>query len=232
MVRENGAVAASNRKALELFAPIAGNYERWATVLSLGQDPRWRRLMVAGLQLPPEARVLDVAAGTGAITRLLESNGARVVACDQSIDMLRVAKLRGATVVLGTAGDLPFPEESFDAVTFGYLLRYVDPGAAMRELVRVLRPGGRIGMVEFGRPRGIWGPLWWLYTRLVLPVAGAALSPGWRTVGSFLGPSIDAFDDQFPQSRLVDVWQAAGLGEVRVARPSVGGGLIMWARKP
>lgn len=223
--------ATPNRKALELFAPIAPNYERWAAVLSLGQDPRWRRSMVAGLKLPPQATVLDVAAGTGAITRLLEARGTRVIAFDQSIEMLGVARRRGATAVRGTAEHLPFPDASFDCLTFGYLLRYVDPAAAMRELVRVLRPGGEIGMVEFGRPGGIWGPLWWLYTRLVLPIAGATLSSGWREVGSFLGPSIDAFHRQFPDGRLAEVWRSAGLTEVRVGRRSLGGGLIMWARK-
>jgi len=231
-VRENGAVSATpNRKARELFAPIAGNYERWAAILSLGQDPRWRKLMVAGLKLPPQARALDVAAGTGAITRLLESKGARVVAFDQSIEMLGVAQRRGATVVLGTAEHLPFPDASFDGVTFGYLLRYVDPGVALRELVRVLRPGGEVGMVEFGRPTGVWGPLWLLYTRLVLPSAGATIGSGWRQAGSFLGPSIDAFHSQLSHDQLIEVWQSAGLAEVRVARRSLGGGLIMWARK-
>jgi len=187
--------------------------------------------MIAGLQLPPRASVLDVAAGTGAITRLLESKGARVVAFDQSIEMLGLAQQRGATVVLGTAEHLPFPDASFDGVTFGYLLRYVDPSMALREFVRVLRPGGEIGMVEFGRPTGAWGPLWLLYTRLVLPSAGAMIGSGWRKVGSFLGPSIDAFHGQFSREQLIELWQSAGLAEVRVTRPSLGGGLIMWARK-
>ena len=223
--------AIPSRKALELFAPIAANYERWAAILSLGQDPRWRKLMIAGLQLPPQASVLDVAAGTGAITRLLESKGARVVAFDQSIEMLGMAQRRGATVVVGTAEHLPFPDASFDGVTFGYLLRYVDPSMALREFVRVLRPGGEIGMVEFGRPAGAWGPLWLLYTRLVLPSAGAMIGSGWRKVGSFLGPSIDTFHGQFSREQLIELWQSAGLAEVRISRPSLGGGLVMWARK-
>ena len=216
---------------MELFAPIAGTYERWAAVLSLGQDPRWRSSMVAGLRLPGKATVLDVAAGTGAITRLLEARGARVIAFDQSIEMLGVARRHGATVVPGTAEHLPFADASFDAVTFGYLLRYVDPSAAMAELVRVLRPGGEIGMVEFGRPRGIWAPSWWLYTRLLLPSAGAMIGSGWREVAAFLGPSIDAFHRRFPHDRLTQAWQSAGLDEVRIVRRSLGGGLIMWAQK-
>lgn len=231
-MREDGLVTEiRQRTAKELFAPIAGNYDRWSAVLSLGQDPRWRASMVAGIRLRRRATVLDVAAGTGAITRLLEARGARVIALDQSIEMLRVARRSGATVVPGTAVQLPFRDASFDGVTFGYLLRYVDPGAALTELVRVLRPGGEIGMVEFGRPRGVWGPWWWSYTRLVLPTAGAIIGSGWREVGLFLGPSIDAFHRQFPDERLAGAWQSAGLTEIRVARPSLGGGLIMWARK-
>ncbi len=229
---ENDTVtAAQGRKAIGLFAPIANNYERWAAVLSLGQDPRWRTTMVAKLRLPAGARVLDVAAGTGAITRLLEERGARVIAFDQSAEMLGIARQRGATAVLGTAEQLPFPDGSFDAVTFGYLLRYVDPAVALGELARVLRPGGEIGMVEFGRPNGFWRPFWWLYTRLVLPSAGAMIGSGWREVGSFLGPSIDRFYRLFPHRRLAEVWESAGFAEVQVARRSLGGGIIMWARK-
>lgn len=219
------------RTARELFAPIAGNYERWATILSLGQDPRWRRRMVADLEMPPGAFVLDVAAGTGAITRLVEARGARVVALDQSVEMLKSAQRRGATVVRGTAEHLPFRDASFDAVTFGYLLRYVDPGVAMAELARVAWAGGEIGMVEFGRPRGFWAPWWWLYTRIVLPGAGAIIGSGWREVGSFLGPSIDAFHQKFAGDELVNLWQSAGLFAVRVRRLSLGGGLVMWGRK-
>ncbi|MSQ36364.1 MAG: methyltransferase domain-containing protein [Dehalococcoidia bacterium] len=219
--------------AFELFAPIAGSYERWATVLSLGQDPRWRGELVARLELPRSARVLDVATGTGTITRLLERRGARVVATDQSAQMLARARAGGATTVLGTAEQLPFASASFDAVTFSYLLRYVQsPAACMAELVRVLRPGGTIGMLEFGRPRGPWGPWWRVYTRLVLPAAGAVIGSGWGRVGAFLGPSIDAFHAAYPPATLAALWTAVGLVDVRMARRSLGGGLLMWARRP
>ena len=223
--------AAADRKATALFAPLARSYERWATILSLGQDPRWRRAMVAGMALPPHARVLDVAAGTGAITRLVEARGMRVIALDQSIEMLRSARRRGATVVHATAGHLPFPDASFDGLTFGYLLRYVEPAVTMRELVRVLRPGGQLAMVEFGRPSGFWRPWWSLYTRVVLPAAGMAIGSGWRQAGAFLGPSIDAFHRQFPGDQLADLWRSAGLTAVRTSRRSLGGGLIMWAQR-
>src|SRR5947199_998195 len=89
------------------------------------------------------------------------------------------------------ARSLPFDDEEFDALTFTYLLRYVDdPAATMRELARVVKPGGTIAMQEFGLPGGLWRPLWELYVRVGLPLAGAVVSPAWREVGSFLGPSL------------------------------------------
>ena len=221
------------RTAQAIFAPLAHNYQRWSSVLSLGQDPRWREEMVGRLVLSDQARVLDVAAGTGLITRRVKSRGREVISVDQSLGMLQLAKVRGATVVLATAEALPFPDASFDALTFSYLLRYLDDiESGMRELVRVLRPGGTMGMVEFGRPRGVWGPPWVLYTRVALPAAGALIGREWREVGSFLGPSIDALHRRFPAEGLADLWRKAGLTEVRVARRSLGGGLIMWGRKP
>ncbi len=215
-----------------LFAALAPNYERWSALLSLGQDPRWRGRLVEGLGLQPAARVLDVAAGTGLITRLLEAHEHEVVALDLSGEMLGNARRSGATAVLATAEALPFPDATFDGLTFGYLLRYVtDPWATMRELARVVRPGGMIGMVEFGRPRGVWGPLWRLYTRVVLPLAGLLAGPAWTRVGRFLGPSIDRFHRRFPGDDIAALWAGAGLTDVRIARPSLGGGLIVWARR-
>ena len=124
------------------------------------------------------------------------------------------------------------PTPAFDIVTFGYLLRYVgDVGDCMTEISRALRPGGRVGMVEFGRPRGIWRPLWWLYTRLVLPVAGVLAGDGWPEVGRFLGPSIEEFADRYPPDQLASIWESAGLSGVRFERLSLGGGLVMWADK-
>lgn len=222
----------SGTRVHRLFAPIAPNYDRWSAVLSLGQDPRWRSEMVDRLDLPPGARVLDVAAGTGLITRLLEQRGHEVVALDLVPAMLHHARRHGARAVLATAEALPFPDATFDGLTFGYLLRYVrDPLGTMRELARVVRPGGPIGMVEFGRPHGIWGSPWWLYTRVGLPVVGALAGPGWPRVGRFLGPSIDAFHRRHPPSALRHCWEQAGIMDVHVERRSLGGGLLMWGRR-
>jgi demethylmenaquinone methyltransferase/2-methoxy-6-polyprenyl-1,4-benzoquinol methylase len=189
--------------------------------------------MVARLDLEPGAKVLDIAAGTGSITRLLQVRGARVVSLDQSPLMLAAAISRGAVGVVATAESLPFPDSSYDAVTFGYLLRYVeDVEGCMREIARVVRPGGWVGMVEFARPAGVWRPLWWGYTRLVLPVAGLVAGPGWYRVGRFLGPSIDDFASRHPAPRLAETWRAAGLSPVGFEAMSLGGGLVMWARRP
>ena len=216
-----------------LFGPIARDYERWASRLSFGQDPRWRAALVAGIDLPPGAVVLDVAAGTGAITRLLRARGWQAVALDITEPMLRRAAAQGLITVRGTADALPFGSATFDGLTCSYLLRYVpDPLHTLRELGRVLRPGGAIGMLEFGRPRGIWGPGWTLYTRLGLPLAGALIGHGWGEAGRFLGPSIDAFDRRLPPDALRELWLRAGFDDVRVRSLSLGGGRVLWARKP
>ena len=188
--------------------------------------------MVAGLGLPAGARVLDVAAGTGSISRLMESRGLEVVAADQSGEMAEMANRRGAVTVQTTAERLPFADGAFDGVTFGYLLRYVnDVQGCLEELVRVVRRGGILGMVEFGRPAGAWRSAWWLYTRMALPAAGAVIRSGWWEVGRFLGRSIDDFTARYPPHRLAAVWAAAGIEDVRFRRMSFGGGLVMWGRR-
>ncbi|EGJ50822.1 class I SAM-dependent methyltransferase [Desulfocurvibacter africanus] len=223
---------ARNRLAQEIFAPIAVDYERWSRALSFWQDPRWRQELVNGLGLPPGSRVLDVAAGTGQISRLLEKQGLRVVSLDQSLAMLTRARARGAAAVAARAEALPFPDAAFDGLTAGYLLRYLeDPLAGLRELARVVRPGGRVALLDFGRPRGVWGGLWRLYTGLGLPAAGALISPGWHRVGAFLGRSIDDFHRAWPKPAMERLLSQAGLGHVRSANPSLGGGLLLWGTR-
>jgi len=223
---------ARNTIARVLFQGIAHDYGRWSRVLSMGQDPRWRARLVAGLGLPACARVLDVAAGTGEISRLLARRNYRVVSLDLSPEMLSRAAARGAAAVLARAEALPVPDACFDGLTFGYLLRYVDdPAACLAELARAVRPGGVAAMLEFGRPRGLLGPLWVLYTRLGLRWAGALIGPGWRRVGRFLGPDIEEFHRRLPERELLGAFSAAGLRPFRVERPSGGGGLLVWGRK-
>jgi demethylmenaquinone methyltransferase/2-methoxy-6-polyprenyl-1,4-benzoquinol methylase len=184
----------------------------------------------------PGELVLDVATGTGLVARGLRKRYAcRVVGLDQSADMLTAARDRNGLfvgLVRAHAERLPFPDASFDHVTFTYLLRYVnDPAATLRELARVLRPGGRLATLEFGVPRGAAYPLWWLYTRVGLPLAGWVVSARWRAVGAFLGPSIEAFYRRHPQEQIDRYWRDAGLADLRVRRMSLGGGTVMSATR-
>ncbi|HEY1512025.1 MAG TPA: class I SAM-dependent methyltransferase [Solirubrobacteraceae bacterium] len=233
-------VHSSPRKshALELFADLPGRYDRMGAVMSFGQDPRWRRALVAGIDPRPDQRVLDVAAGTGLVTAELVRHGAgQVVALDQSEDMLAGAQVRAArspelasrvTFVRGEAERLPFADGEFDALSFTYLLRYVDDRAAtMRELARVVRPGGRIGMLEFGvPPQPLLRQAWRAYTRVGLPAIGRLASPAWYEVGRFLGPSIEGLQRNEPD--LPGLWRSAGIADVRQLQMSFGAGLLIW----
>jgi demethylmenaquinone methyltransferase/2-methoxy-6-polyprenyl-1,4-benzoquinol methylase len=221
--------SAPNKTAQRLFAPIAPTYEKCARILSLGQDGKWRDAMVHGLALAKGAKVLDVAAGTGSITRRLQAMGCDVVALDISEDMLE--RHPGPERVLARAETLPFDDNTFDALTFGYLLRYVeDPVSCLAELARVVRPGGRLGMVEFGLPNGVWKAPWAFYSGLLLPLAGRLVSQGWYEVGRFLRPSIEDFHRRYPDP--TDLWREAGLVDVVEKSLSLGGGLVTWGRKP
>jgi len=222
--------------AQTLFAPLGPTYDRYANLLSFAQDPRWRRFLVSRIEAGPGDTVLDVATGTGAVAgELVRQHGCAVVGVDQSAGMLAEARRRLSgrmRLVEASADALPFADGEFDALTFTYLLRYVDdPPATLRELTRVVKPGGTIAGLEFGVPHGIWRPLWELWVRVGLPAAGAAIGGGWREVGSFLGPSIRGHYDDWPLPRLLDAWRAAGIGDVRARGLSLGGGIVTWGRK-
>ena len=233
-------VASSERKrgALTLFAGLDRRYDLLSAALSLGQDPRWRRAMVAGVRAQPGDRVLDVATGTGLVARaLVERYGCEVVGIDQSADMLSGARralgrrpdlAARIELVRGEAERLPFADRDFDHLTFTYLLRYVDdPAATLRELARVVKPGGRIAALEFGLPDPpLWRPLWWLYTRLLLPAAGKVFGREWYDVGRFLGPNIEELYTRWPLERQAELWRDAGIGDVRIRRMSLGGGVV------
>jgi demethylmenaquinone methyltransferase / 2-methoxy-6-polyprenyl-1,4-benzoquinol methylase len=224
------------RQALELFAGLPAAYDRMGAVLSFGQDPRWRRALVDAIDPRPGQRILDVATGTGMVAFALASHGAHVTGLDQSEDMLAAARRRAAkhpefadrlSFIRGEAERLPFPDQSFDALSFTYLLRYVDdPEATMRELARVIKPGGPIGMVEFGVPESpALRAMWRVHTRIGLPLAGRTVSSSWYDVGRFLGPNIEQFHAREPD--LSAHWRAAGIENVRQRWMSFGAGLVM-----
>ncbi len=217
--------------AQALFAPLGPTYDRVGATLSFGQDPRWRRMMVR--RIPRDGgTVLDVATGTGLVAEQLLAAGHRVTGLDQSADMLAVAKQRfgeAVELVQASATEIPFPDASFDHLTFTYLLRYVDdPAATLSELARVVRPGGTIANLEFCVPRGVWRPLWDIYVGIGLPAAGRLVSKGWYDVGRFLGPSIRELYERWPLERQLELWREAGIIDVRARRMSLGGGVVIW----
>lgn len=219
--------------AKRLFAPLGPSYDRVGAILSLGQDPLWRRFLVS--RLPQGGQVLDVATGTGLVAAELLRRGFRVTGVDQSLEMLALARRRfgdRVELVEASAESLPFANVSFDHLTFTYLLRYVaDPGSTLAELARVVRPGGTVASLEFGVPRGLARPFWELYVGAGLPLAGRALRQGWREVGDFLGGSIRSFWQEYPLERQLELWREAGLRNVEIRHLSLGGGVVIWGER-
>ena len=232
-----------NQFARRLFAGLPGRYDRLAEILSMGQNGRWRRAMVDPVAASSPGSVLDVATGpAGVALQLAARTGAHVTGIDLSPEMLgagvasvdRSPYAGRISLLRGRGEELPFPDATFDGLTFTYLLRYVaDPAATIAEMARVVKPGGVIANLEFYVPPGrFWYPMWLLYTRLVLP-AGGFVTGGreWFDVGRFLGPSISEHYRHYPLAWHVEAWQAAGIRDVQVRLMSLGGGLVMWGRR-
>jgi demethylmenaquinone methyltransferase / 2-methoxy-6-polyprenyl-1,4-benzoquinol methylase len=231
-----------NALARELFAPLAETYDRYAFLLSFGQDARWRRFLVEHVRAGPEDTVCDVACGTGAISlALVRRHGCRVVGIDQSEPMLAEGRRRVDAAGLadrirleaGRAERLPFGDGELAGLTSGYLLRYVaDPRATIRELVRVVRPGGTVAALDFGvPPNPIVRAAWRAYVGVGLPLLGGLVSPGWREVGRVLRASIPSFYARYPLEGQLADWRAAGVPDVRARALSLGGGVIGWGTR-
>ncbi len=232
-----------DRFAQRLFTSLPSRYDSLGKLLSLGQDRRWRSAMVDHI-VPARPRImLDVACGPAGVTlELADRTDARIVGLDLTEPMLRqgVANVHRAGrddrigLVLGRGQQLPFPDATFDALTFTYLLRYVDdPQQTLGELARVVAPGGVAASLEFFVPPDrFWRFWWWGYTRLVLPIGGWLTGGrGWFTVGRFLGPNISGHYRRYPLPWLIAAWKLAGFEHVGVRLMSLGGGLVMWGTR-
>jgi demethylmenaquinone methyltransferase/2-methoxy-6-polyprenyl-1,4-benzoquinol methylase len=157
-------------EVVAMFDGVAPRYDLTNAVLSLGLDRTWRAAARDALDLQPGQQVLDVAAGTGTSSAALAATGAHVIGCDFSLGMLRIgvrASYVGVELVAGDALRLPFADGAFDAVTTSFGLRNTaDADLALRELLRVTRPGGRLVVCEFSRPT--WPPFRTVYTEYLL----------------------------------------------------------------
>ncbi len=221
-----------------MFDGIAARYDVLNRLMSMGLDRVWRRRMVTAVAPGPGARVLDLATGTAdvALEVLRQQPTARVVGLDPSIRMLQIAEGKIAAAGLadrielhrGEAETLPFDDGSFDAITIAWGIRNVaDRPAALREMARVVRPGGRIVILESTEPRsGLLAPVTRLYLRLVVPRLGAWLSQ--ERAYRYLQTSTEAFPapDEF-----VGVMTTAGL-EVLATRPQTFGVCCLFTAQP
>jgi demethylmenaquinone methyltransferase/2-methoxy-6-polyprenyl-1,4-benzoquinol methylase len=232
-----------NRFAQGLFTPLPRRYDRLAEILSMGQNGRWRSALIDKITPAAPSRALDVASGTaGVAIDLAQRASCDVVGVDLTKAMLAQGRINVARnglddrikLVVGQAERLPCADEAFDAVMFTYLLRYVDdPAATLRELARVVKPGGVMASLDFFLPPNrFWRVMWWLYTRLLLPLGGLVTGGReWFDVGRFLGPNISQHYKRYPLSSIEDSWHRAGFEDVGIRIMSLGGGLVMWGTR-
>lgn len=207
-----------------MFDKVARRYDITNTVLSFGQDRRWRTETVRAVNALPGQRVLDLAAGTGVSSEPYLRNGVQVVPCDFSVGMLAQGRKRNARLpfVAGDAMRLPFADASFDAVTISFGLRNVaDTRAGLKEMLRVTKPGGRIVVAEFSTPT--WAPFRILYLEYLmraLPEVAKAVSSNPEAY-VYLAESIRQWPDQMNLGRLIK-----SVGWERVQFRNLTGGIV------
>lgn len=206
------------RYVQKMFARIAGRYDLMNRLMTAGQDVRWRRRVIQLAQLPDNGRLLDIATGTGDIAReaMEQHPDITAVGGDFTVEMMRVGKMDPSRQsIKWTAADtlaLPFPNQIFDAVTSGFLMRNViNVPLAFREQVRVLRPGGRIVVLESSPPKkNALRPFIRLHLNYIIPNMGGLIT-GDKDAYRYLPDSTQQFQD--PDS-LADIMRTAGLKNV------------------
>ncbi|TWF78172.1 demethylmenaquinone methyltransferase [Pseudonocardia hierapolitana] len=214
-----------------MFDGVARRYDLTNTVLTAGQDRRWRRITRDALGLRPGERVLDLAAGTSVSTVELRHSGAWCVAADFSLGMLRAGAHRPVPKVAADALHLPFRDGVFDAVTISFGLRNIsDTEAALAELARVTRPGGRLVVCEFGTPTvAPFRVAYYIGLEHVLPAIARRVSSNPEAY-TYLGESIRDWPAQPELARRIakagwsDVaWRNLALGTVALHRATRAG---------
>ena len=225
-----------------LFAPLGPRYDLLGEILSVGQNARWRAAMVDQIVPLHPRSVLDVATGTaGVAIQISERTSSSVIGLDISAEMMTEGRRRVRdkglesfiSFALGQGERLPFDDQTFDALSFTYLLRYVqDPAATIAELARVVKPGGRMVNLEFFVPGNVLLRAGWeIWMHTVLPAGGLIGGRGWFEVGRFLRPSIVNHYARYPLEWHLQAWREAGLTDVGHRVMSLGSGLVMWGTK-
>jgi demethylmenaquinone methyltransferase/2-methoxy-6-polyprenyl-1,4-benzoquinol methylase len=219
LTHESGTLAPDAVRGM--FDRIAPVYDLMNRLMTAGLDQRWRRLAVSKVVWPGD-RVLDACCGTGDLAIAAERRGGRVVGLDFSERMLERARPKSGTIewVQGDALALPFGDDEFDAATVGFGVRNLaDLEGGLRELRRVLRPGGRVAVLEITRPRGILRPFFILWFDVLVPLAGRVL-PGGEAY-TYLPASVRRFPGPEDLARLL---RTAGFGTVTYQL--LGGGIV------
>ncbi len=216
----------------DMFSRIAHRYDLMNRLMTAGQDLRWREQVVQRAGLKADARLLDLGAGTGDLAReaLKQQPGAKVVAADFTLEMMRVGQLNGSLPwSAADALNLPFEDNTFEAVVSGFLMRNVgDIQRALKEQYRTLKTGGHIVILDTTKPRrNLASPFIWMHMRVVIPLIGGLLS-GFKDAYNYLPDSTEKF---ITAKEMVVRMAAVGFKRINYEKMMFGTIAIHWGEK-